>query len=100
MLLGEHIRSLREQKQLLLRQVAAAIAMDQALLSKIERSERNATRQQIVSLANFFQVDQASLISQWWGEKIASELAGEHFATEALETAKAILKTKQIVNQN
>lgn len=96
-MVGEYIRTLREQQQLLLREVAASMSMDQALLSKIERGERQATRQQIVGLANFFKIDEASLISQWLGEKIAAELSGEHLAARALETAKAILDKHEMV---
>jgi len=52
--IGEIIRELREQKSLLLRQVAAEIEIDQALLSKIERNERMPTRTQIKRFAKFF----------------------------------------------
>jgi transcriptional regulator with XRE-family HTH domain len=45
--IGEIIRELREQKSLLLRQVAAEIEIDQALLSKIERNERMPTKEQV-----------------------------------------------------
>lgn len=99
-MVGEYIRTLREVKQLLLREVAAALAMDQALLSKIERGERRATRSQIVKLATFFEIDEAALISQWLGEKIASELAGEHMAVKALEAARVILDKDLSVNLN
>ena len=37
---GEHIKQLREQNQLLQRQLANALDMDTAMLSKIERGER------------------------------------------------------------
>ncbi|MFZ0389183.1 MAG: helix-turn-helix transcriptional regulator [Calditrichia bacterium] len=51
---GQKIRSLRESQELLLRQVATAIEIDQALLSKIERGERIATKNQVIALADFF----------------------------------------------
>ena len=44
---GEIIREKREEKGLLLRHLAAEIDIDQALLSKIERGERKATKEQI-----------------------------------------------------
>ena len=53
-LLGEKLRAHRETKQLPLRKVAAAIDIDQAILSKIERGERYPTRHQIIELAKFF----------------------------------------------
>lgn len=85
---GNKIRSIRESKDLLLRQVAAAIEIDQALLSKIERGERNATRTQIILLANFFQIDEGELLTLWLGEKIANEIKDEKFAKEALKVAE------------
>lgn len=99
-MVGEYIRALREEKHLLLREVAAAVAMDQALLSKIERNERQATRSQVVKLAAFYEIDEAALLSQWLGEKIAIELAGERLAGKALEAAKAILDKHELVNLN
>ena len=99
-MVGEYIRTLRDAKQLLLREVAAAVAMDQALLSKIERSERQATRSQIVKLAAFFEIDEAALLSQWLGEKIAIELAGELLAVKALEAARVVLDKDLLVNLN
>jgi cytoskeletal protein RodZ len=48
---GEIIREQREIKGLLLRQAAARLDIDTAILSKIERSESKATRIQIDNLA-------------------------------------------------
>ncbi|MDN5214722.1 helix-turn-helix transcriptional regulator [Fulvivirgaceae bacterium BMA12] len=90
--LGHKIRSLRESKELLLRQVAAAIEIDQALLSKIERSERIATRNQVKALANFFEIDERELLTLWLGEKIAHEIRNEDVAKDALKVAEQQLK--------
>jgi transcriptional regulator with XRE-family HTH domain len=51
--LGEKIRTIRESKSLLLRQVAAYLEIDTALISKIERGERRLTREQVINLQNF-----------------------------------------------
>lgn len=85
---GNKIRSLRESKGLLLRQVAANIEIDQALLSKIERSERIATKSQVILLADFFKIDNKELLALWLGEKIAYEIKDEDFANEALKVAE------------
>lgn len=50
---GITIRKLRENKGLLLRQVAATLEIDTALISKIERGERKANREQFIKLAKF-----------------------------------------------
>ena len=41
---GETIRHIRENKGMLLRQVAATLEIDTALISKIERGERTAQK--------------------------------------------------------
>ena len=48
---GEYIRSLREKRNLLLREMAANLNMDVAYLSKIERGNRMARREQVVAFA-------------------------------------------------
>jgi transcriptional regulator with XRE-family HTH domain len=85
---GEIIRKLRERDNLLLRELASGIVIDQALLSKIERGERIATKKQIISLAIYFNIDQNELLSQWLGEKIAHEIRDEVFASNALKVAE------------
>lgn len=44
-MIGEHIRALRESNDVLLRQLAAQLEIDQAMLSKMERSERSFKRE-------------------------------------------------------
>lgn len=90
--LGQRIRSLRESQELLLRQVAAAIEIDQALLSKIERGERTATKNQIIGLASFFEIDERKLLTLWLGEKIAYKIKDEDVANDALKVAEVTIQ--------
>lgn len=85
---GEIIREKREQKRLLLRQVAAQLEMDTAILSKIERGERKATRVQIIKLAEILELDKDELLIQFLGERIAYDLADEDNAKLALKAAE------------
>lgn len=85
---GEKIRKLRETDGMLLRELASEIKIDQALLSKIERGERIATKKQAILIANFFKVNKQEFLSQWLGDKIASELKEEDLASEALKVAE------------
>ena len=55
MTFGETIRNQRESKGLLLRQVAAFLEVDTAFVSKLERNERNASREQVIKLAAFLE---------------------------------------------
>ncbi|MHA1796671.1 MAG: helix-turn-helix domain-containing protein [Promethearchaeota archaeon] len=89
---GQKIRDLRESQELLLRQVAAAIEIDQALLSKIERGERIATKNQVIALADFFEINERELLTLWLGEKIAYEIKDEDIANDALKVAEEALQ--------
>lgn len=86
--LGESIRKLREEKELPLRTVAAFLDIDQAILSKIERGQRNANREQVVKLAEFFKVNETDLLVTWLSDKLVYELADEEVALKALQVAE------------
>jgi transcriptional regulator with XRE-family HTH domain len=90
--LGETIRKLREEKELPLRIVAAYLDIDQAILSKIERGQRNATRQQIVKLAEYFNIKESDLLVSWLSDKLVYELADEQVALKALQLAEEKVK--------
>src|SRR5690606_8988588 len=90
--LGETIRKLREEKELPLRTVAAYLDIDQAILSKIERGQRNANREQVVKLAEFFKVKASDLLVSWLSDKLLYELADEDLALKALQVAEEKVK--------
>lgn len=85
---GKKIRELRENNNMLLRELAAIINVDIALLSKIERGERIATKKQIILIAKHFGIDQNEFLSRWLGEKIAYEIKDEDIASDALKIAE------------
>ncbi len=85
---GEIIRQQRESKGLLLRQVAAYLDIDQAILSKIERNERKPTKMHIIKLAEFLKLDKDELIVQFMSDKIAYEIADEECAKRVLRVAE------------
>lgn len=97
---GQKIRNLRETQKLLLRQVASAIEIDQALLSKIERGERIATKNQVIALANFFEITEQELLTLWLGEKIAYEIKDESIAKEALKVAEKTIYFLNTTREN
>lgn len=86
--IGQIIRTNREKQGLLLRQLAAQLDMDTAILSKIERSERKPTREQIYKLADIFKLDKDELLIQYLSEKIAYEIADEDVAARTLKVAE------------
>ncbi|MEX0720539.1 MAG: helix-turn-helix transcriptional regulator [Balneolaceae bacterium] len=89
---GNKIRSLRNARELLLRQVAAAIEIDQGLLSKIERGRIIATKKHVIALSKFFDTNEKELLTLWLGEKIADEIKNEEVAHEALKVAEETIK--------
>jgi transcriptional regulator with XRE-family HTH domain len=71
---GEILREKREEKGLLLRHVSADLDIDTAILSKIERSERKATKEQILKLAEILDLNKDNLLIQYLSEKILYEI--------------------------
>ena len=65
---GEYIRNLRKSKDLLLRELAGNLSMDQAILSKIERGERKATKEQIIAVSEYFSIKNDELKILWLSE--------------------------------
>ena len=97
--IGEILRKQREEKGLLLRQVAALLDVDTAILSKIERGERKAKKEQIVQLAKILELNQEDLIIQFLSERILYEIQDEELGEKALKVAEQKIKknnTKQI----
>jgi transcriptional regulator with XRE-family HTH domain len=85
---GELIRYRREEKGLLLRQVASALEIDQALLSKIERGRRNATKQLVIKLSDVLEIDKNELLIQFFSDKIAHELVDIDIGKDTLKVAE------------
>jgi len=79
-------------KQLPLRTVAAYLDIDQAILSRIERGERKATRKHIVKLAQYFNVPENDLLITWLSDKVVYEIADESVAFEVLKVAEEKVK--------
>ena len=89
---GNVIRKQRVKKGLLLRQVAEQLDIDTAILSKVERGERKATRDQISKLAEILELDKNAILVQFLSEKILYELQGEDLSIKALKVAEKSIK--------
>ena len=94
--LGETIRKRREDKELPLRTVAAYLDIDQAILSKIERGQRNANREQVIKLARFFSINETDLLVSWLSDKLVYEVRNEDMALKALQVAEEKVKYQKI----
>ena len=85
MTFGEYIREIREEKQLLLREVASQMNIDTALLSKIERGTRLARKEQAEALAKALKQNKSELLQYWLADKIVFMLKEEKNITEILK---------------
>ena len=86
--IGRQIRQLRENRGLPLRKVAAALDIDQSVLSKIERGERRATKAQILHIARIFEVDEKELLVSYLSDQVLYQIEDEELAMEALKVAE------------
>lgn len=91
--IGELLRKEREKRGLLLRQVASAIDMDQAVLSKIEREERKATKKQLLDLIKYYGLAEKQILVEWNSQKLLKQLKNENYAIDILN--KSIKKLKE-----
>ena len=92
MLLGNKIRSLRDEQGILQRQVAAYLEIDTPMFSKIERGDRRAKRSQVILMATYFKVDEKEMLTLWLADKVLDALEDEdELKLTAIETAKSKL---------
>jgi len=89
---GFLIRIAREERGLFLRQVAAELNIDQAIISKFERNERKPTKEQVLRFAEFYKLDKETLLVEWLSDKVAFDLQNENLANKVLKAAEQKLK--------
>ncbi len=88
----EIIKEARQKKGMLVREVAQALGIDQALVSKFESGVRKPTKEQVRLLATLLGLDEKELHLAWLKEKVLYELANEELALEALMAAEQSIK--------
>lgn len=97
---GEHLRTLREDAGQTLKTVAEQISII-SLFTKIERNERQPTKQLIKLVATFFQVDEKELQNEFLSDQIAYKILDEEADLNILKVSKkkvSYLKTKRNAN--
>lgn len=85
MFLGKRIRELREEKELLQRQLAAGLEVDTPMYSKIERGERKAKKEQVLKLAELLKTDKEELLTLWLAGQVYEIVKDEKVAKAALK---------------
>ena len=85
---GDLIKTERENKGLILRQVASALDIDQAIISKFERGERKPSKEQVEKFAQYYNLDKNKLITSWLSDQIANIIYYEENIEEVLKVAE------------
>ncbi|MBK7467591.1 MAG: Fic family protein [Saprospiraceae bacterium] len=82
------LKESRKKKDLTLKDLSHLTGIDSTLLSKIERSERSATKEQIQALKMAFPDQKAQLSTLWLAEKLYVEMQDEEMWKEAMVVAE------------
>jgi len=91
-MIGEKVRHLREANNILIRQLAAQLDIDTALLSKMERGDRFFRKEDLMKIAAIFQISEDELLTLWLADKVIKTIEPESFQKEALELALKTIK--------
>jgi transcriptional regulator with XRE-family HTH domain len=95
MILSELLKSKRETKNLLLREVASMIDTDTALISKSEKGDRKPTREPIDKLAVAVDMEHSKLLKLWLRENGYVDVKGEEVAIDAIKIALKRIKSEE-----
>ena len=89
---GEKIRALREEKNLPLRKVGAAVDIDQATVSKWEKGTMRPKKEIVLKLAEFFEINKEELLGSWVADKVVYEMGDDKNALQTLQAAEKEIK--------
>ena len=89
---GEKIRELRESSRLLQRQIASRLEIDTPMLSKIERGERKAKKEQVPLFAKLLNASKDELLTLWLADQVVEVLQDEDLALQAMQVAEEEVK--------
>ncbi len=95
---GEHLRTLREDAGLTLKLVAEQISIDTSLLAKIERNERQPTKQIIKDVADYFKVNERELQNNFLSDQIAYKIIDQEADLSILKVAEEKVKYLKTVH--
>ena len=93
------IKTRREVKGMLIRELAQAIGVDQALVSKFESGVRRPTRNQLGKLAQVLEIPFDELLVEWLKDAIVRDLYTEPLAMEVLKSAEEEIRYRKTVSR-
>lgn len=90
--IAEILKNKREEKGMLVREIAELLSIDSTLVSRYETGKRKPTKEQVYKLAEILELDPKELMVVWLGEKILYAIEDEEIGLEALKVAESELK--------
>ena len=85
---GEHIRFLRNKKELTLTQLAAKLDLDSANLSKIENGKRDFDKKRLQKLATIFKINLTELRNEYITDQIGKQIYETNCTKQLLQVAE------------
>ena len=92
--IGPKLKELRVAKGMIQKQVANALNLDVAYVSKIEHNEKPVNRDHLKTLSSLFDIPENDLQTLWLTDKILQLIENEKFSVQALEMALNKVKEK------
>jgi len=83
--LGERLRQLRAEKNLMQREVGSVIEVDGAFISKVENNGKPLNRKHLVTLSKFFYTSEEELQILWLSDKIKMIIKEEKHGIKAIQ---------------
>ncbi|HLW40647.1 MAG TPA: DNA methyltransferase [Brumimicrobium sp.] len=98
--IGKTFKSIREKRDLFLEDVKQKTGINKTLLSRIENGKRLPTKEQVIQLSKFYNVEKEDLIVQWLSDKLVYEVKDEKSALQALQVAEEKIKYGGLIRTN
>lgn len=89
---GKRIKELREEQNFLQKHIAVQLDIDTPMLSKIERGERKARKEQVKLLADIFKMSESDLLTLWLADQVYDVVKDEDVALRAIQLAEEQVK--------
>ena len=92
MMFAHRIKTAREEKGLLQKELATALNVDVPMYSRIERGDRNVKREQVLLLSHLLCIEQEELLSLWIADKVNAIIDNENEVAD--KALKLITKSR------
>lgn len=99
-MLGNIIREVRKDRNMIISYVAHKMGIDPSLLGRIERCQKHPTRRHILELSEILNTDQEELLANYLSEGIVNKIKDEPLALRAISLAHQKITYLSSLNQS